>query len=1069
MDTRLPFKTTTFPHLPPLWEQSELTGLNRLNTRATLYPYPDRTLALARQREASPFFLPVKGPWRFAWAACPDAVPDDFALPATDDHAWQDIIVPASWQLLAGKDQPIYTNMNLPIPEYFPHVPHDDNPTGLYRVKVTIPTAWQGRRIVLHCGGIESAGFIFINGQFVGLSKDARLPSEYDVTDFVKPGENLLAFAVTRWSDATHLEDQDHWRVSGIHREVFLYSTQSVFIEDVFARAILNPDLVGGALDTTIRIGLHRRTWPAGHSLRLELFDAAGQAVPGGAVQQVLGANFNWGTQRMRLNHLKADLGRVHPWSAETPTLYTVVVELLDETGTVLEATSTRVGFKRIDKKFRAILINGQRVFLRGVNRHDHHETLIKAVSEEWMRRDIMEMKRHNINAVRTSHYPNDPRWLDLCDEVGLYVYDEANFEGHCYQAGNIIANEPGYRAAFLDRGSRMVERDKNHPSIIAWSLGNETGYGSSHDALAGWIRSYDPSRLVHAEGAVQRRDIVPSPDRKAGVNKLGSDIVGPMYSSIADITAWAQDPDPQEDRPLILCEYSHAMGNSNGSLADYWRVFESTPGLQGGFIWEWIDHGLKQTTPNGRSYWAYGGDFGEKKHDANFCCDGLVWPDRTPHPGLQEVKWCYRPVAVRAGDPPGIVIVNRRHFLDLGDLAGYWRITVDGQEVAAGTLPPLSIPPGVEQAFSVPVPPRTLTGRQEAFLEVWFIQREATAWAAAGYEVCREQLALDWPRKTVTEQRPAPASCQARTEHETASFQVGGTRILCDATGLCGLSQDGREILRRAPQLNLWRAPTDNDGIKAWSGQEHKAIGLWRAAGLFETVIRIGDAPVIEDGAITLAHRLVRASDESLIATHAMRIQVHETGWITLDNRVEVVIALDDLPRVGLGLGLDPRLDQVLWLGRGPHENYWDRKSSAWIGLHRSSIADLQVPYIVPQENGGRTDLRMLVMTDGAQGLMVVGDLPFQFSAGRHTPGDLYAAKHTIDLAPRPEIWLFLDHLHRGLGTQSCGPDALPQYKVRRGPHRFRFHFKALCVNPANPLAGYHDAPAAALAITGI
>ncbi len=314
---------------------------------------------------------------------------------------------------------------------------------------------------------------MFVNGHFVGMSKDSRLPAEYDVTDVLHPGDNLLAFAVTRWSDATHLEDQDHWRFSGIHREVFLYCTGSIFIEDVFARAILNPDLVSGTLDTTIRVGLHRRTWPTGHALRLELFDAAGQSVHGSTLQQELGASIHWGTQRMRRNHLTIPLDRVHPWSAETPTLYTLAVELLDDKGTLIEATGLRVGFKRIDKQYRTILINGQRVFLRGVNRHDHHETLGKAVSMEWMRRDILEMKRHNINAVRTSHYPNDPRWLDLCDEYGLYVYDEANFEGHCYQAGNIIANEPGYLTAFLDRGSRMVERDKNHASIIsiaAWA-----------------------------------------------------------------------------------------------------------------------------------------------------------------------------------------------------------------------------------------------------------------------------------------------------------------------------------------------------------------------------------------------------------------------------------------------------------------------------------------------------------------------------------------------------------------------------------------------------------------------
>jgi beta-galactosidase len=601
-----------------------------------------------------------------------------------------------------------------------------------------------------------------------------------------------------------------------------------------------------------------------------------------------------------------------------------------------------------------------------------------------------------------------------------------------------------------------MVERDKNHASIIAWSLGNETGYGANHDALAGWIRSYDPGRLVHAEGAIHSHHMISSP----GSNKLGSDIVSPMYPAISRIVEWARNPDPCEDRPLIMCEYSHAMGNSNGCLAEYWQAIESLPGLQGGFIWEWIDHGLKVSAPDGRIYWAYGGDFGETRHDANFCCDGLVWPDRTPHPGMQEVKWCYRPVAVRAGkDPGGIVIVNRRHFTDLADLTGAWRVTIDGQVIDSGTLPPLSIPPGREQPFTLPVQPRTLKGRQEAFLDVWFAQRQPTAWAEAGYEVCREQLPLDWPR-VEGKVTPPPSLCHPRRHPRAAHFEVQGTLVRCDATGLCGLSTAGQELLRRAPQLNLWRAATDNDGIKAWTGQDQKALGLWRTAGLPEAVIRTGAEPVMEDGAITLEHRLVRPSDEGLIATHAMRIQVREDGWITLDNRVEVVIALDDLPRVGLMLALDPGLDQILWLGRGPHENYSDRKSSAWVGLHHSSVADLQVPYIVPQENGGRTDLRMLVLSDGRKGLLVAGDQTFQFSASRQTPGDLYAARHTIDLAPRPELWLCLDHLHRGLGTASCGPDTLPPYKVAGGAHHFRFHLKAITPDPDHPTAGYETAP---------
>lgn len=1048
----LPFKTTAHPHLPPLWEQSDLCGLGRLNSRATLYPYADAASALTRQRQSSPYFLPVDGAWKFAWAPNPDAVAEDFALPATDDSSWMAMQVPSSWQMLAGKDQPIYTNVQLPIPEHIGRVPHDDNPTGLYRVKVNVPAAWKGRRIVLHCGGIESAGFIFVNGHFVGLTKDSRLPSEYDITDAVKPGENLLAFAVTRWSDATHIEDQDHWRFSGIHREVFLYSTDTVFLEDVKVQAVLQPDLISGTVTTTVRTGLRGRTNAEGYFLRIELFSQTGQAIAFSQQTQTLGKTTAWKSwERHRIKNFTVSLPQVDSWSAEKPILYTMVVELVENSGRVIEATSTRVGFKRIDKEFRVIRINGERVIIRGVNRHDHHEILGKAVSEELMRRDIVEMKRHNINAIRTSHYPNDPRFLDLCDELGMYVYDEVNFEGHAYQAGNIMPNEPGYRSTFLDRGSRAVERDKNHACIIAWSLGNETGYGCNHDALAGWIRSYDPTRLLHCEGASK---LVPK-----GLNKQGTDIVGPMYPRIAHIVAWAENLDPKEDRPLIMCEYSHAMGNSNGSLADYWHAIETLPGLQGGFIWEWIDHGLKQTTADGKTYWAYGGDFGEKKHDANFCCDGLVWPDRTPHPGLEEVKWCYRPVLARVEGPTSIAIVNRRHFTEISDLEAKWNVSIDGVIIAEGSLSTLTIQPGKEIVFPLPVAVRTLAERSEAHLTVWFVQRQATAWAEAGFEVCREQFALNWPRRessiVTSETFVTP-----KITGKTAVFSSPDLLVRCDTSGLSGLSLAGQELLNRAPQLNLWRGATDNDGIKAWTGQGNKPLGRWREAGLPDALLQIEDALIVKGNTLTLTHHLLRNTDKNLIATHRQHISLRSDAWITIENEVTIAAGINDLPRVGLILALNAKLDTATWLGRGPHENYNDRKSSAWIGRHQSSIADLQVPYIVPQENGGRSDVKALLIGNKTQGILVVGDLPFQFSASRNTPQDLYAAKHTVDLAPRPELWLCLDHLHRGLGTASCGADTLPQYLVGGGTHRFRFHLKAITIDSENSLADYHNAP---------
>jgi beta-galactosidase len=1044
----------------PIWETPEITSLNRLPTRATLYPFPSEKLAAGRDRAASPFFASLNGVWRFQMAPSPQAVSPDFFTENLDDSRWAGIAVPGSWTA-QGFDKPIYANVRMPFDEHAPHVPREDNPTGLHRHHFEVPPDWAGRRVVLHFGGIEGCATIHVNGSCVGLCKDARLPAEFDITAVARPGaQNLLAVSVTRWSDASFVEDQDHWWHAGIHREVYLYSTAAdAWIDDVFARAEVDASLKNARMSVTVRAA-PLKNWPEGWSLRARLIDAKGRDV---WKNPVVTPMLSRGLHHARLTHFSVAVKNPKLWSSETPNLYTFVISLLDPRGGVVESTSCRVGFRRIELGFRKVLINGRRVFIRGVNRHDHHPEFGKHIPLETMLADIFAMKRHNINAVRTSHYPNDPRWLDLCDEHGLYVMDEANIECHEYQEGDLLANDPSYRAAFLERGSRMVERDKNHASVIFWSLGNESGYGPNHDAIAGWIRGYDPSRPLHYEGAIRYKWYDagpyghPSWGKQAMVGALASDLICPMYPEIPALAAWAKDKYP-ETRPLIMCEYSHAMGNSNGCLREYWEAIEKYPGLQGGFIWEWIDHGITKTAPGGARYWAYGGDFGERRHDANFCADGLVWPDRAPHPAMSEVKWCHRPVGVSAtavarGE---IVVANKRHFTDLADLQGFWDVTVNGVPTRSGRLPVLRIAPESSAKITLPLRALKLERGQEAFLNVWFSQRKRTAWAEAGHEVARDQIALGGKRLTAPVIAPKAPAAQAGRADGVLRVKTGALEAVFNTAAgtLSELLVGGKNILAAGPRANLWRAATDNDGIKLWTGQTGRPLTRWRELGLPRqsvTVQKVGEPRETRQGIeFETISRITGADDAGKVhelAEHRMRYRFLPGGLLALDSLVTVAKGVEDLPRIGLILQLAPGFENVAWLGRGPHENYRDRRASAMVGLHASTVTENHVPHIMPQENGGRCDTRRVCLDNGAAKLLVSGDKLFEFTALHFTPDDLYKAAHTHELKPRAETVLMLDHLQRGLGTRSCGPDTLPKYIIGPGPHAFTFflHGEAL------------------------
>ncbi len=1025
------------------WERPELVGWGRLPARSPLVPFPSAHTARNGEREESPFFLSLDGPWRFALVDSPDAVPPDFATRRFDDSSWATLPVPSNWTC-EGWDRPHYTNVQMPFLGPPPRVPKE-NPTGLYRRRFELPDSWRERRVVLHVGGAESVLYLWLNGEPLGMSKDSRLPAEFDLTPHLRAhGENLIAAMVVRWSDATYLEDQDHWFMAGLYRSVYCYATGETHLADLKLDGALEDDLETGRLDATIEVGFTR---PAitGWRVELSLFDPRGRAVFRKPLDAEVPAVPNPYLFRGHRVRFREPVRKPRRWSAETPDLYTAVVSLRDPDGNEREAVRQRIGFRRVEVRDRELLVNGEPVVIHGVNRHEHDDSRGKAVTRASMIADIERMKQFNFDAVRTAHYPNQSEWYDLCDEYGLYVVDEANVESHAHLRS--LSDDPRWAAAIHARIQRMVERDKNHPSIILWSLGNESGAGQDFDGPAAWVRRYDPTRPLHYEGGL---------DWNWYRDHATTDVICPMYPAIEDIVSWAKSG--HGERPLIMCEYSHAMGNSNGSLHDYWEAIDTWHGLQGGFIWDWVDQGLLREDEQGRVYWAYGGDFGDEPNDRNFCINGLVWPDRTPHPAMEECRKLFQPVRVTARNARRgqIRVENRRHFTDLSGLRGRFEVIVDGRSVQRGTLPKLRTGPGMIEDVDLALREVDLEPGQEALLTVRFELARDLPWAKKGHEVAWDQLAIARraparrapARRAPTRRAPARKRAGAGTPFELESAngsviaQGEGVRIEVDRErGVLNhleLGPRGRKIspLLEGPQLQLHRALTDNDSHHPIGGE-----GLnqkrWRELGLEQLVFQRS------------AVRGTRKRDGSVVVTidrlaecgvgHRQVYRLAEPGVVDLSCEFRIPKGLEDLPRIGVTMRLAAVYERLRWYGRGPHESYCDRFAGAAFGLYHGSVADEYVPYIVPQEHGNHTDTRWLELTDDkGLGLRIesaAGPVaPFDFSASHYAEGDLARASHTNQLEPRAEVILDLDCAHRGLGTATCGPDTRPEYRTRSG-----------------------------------
>lgn len=1056
---------------PGSWARPEQISVNRLPMRTTFHRFADDAAASTHDREQSKWFHSLDGSWDFRLADRPDAVTwDDVADGAGGD--WQRIAVPGCWTMDPDvDDHPHYTNVQMPFSLDPPSVP-EANPTGIHRTNFSLPRGWKSRRTVLHVGGAESCLYVFCNGRAVGMGKDSRLPQEFDLTSHVRTGVNTLTLVVVRWSDGSWLEDQDHWWMAGLHREVHLESSAHTHLADVRIDANLDADLTTGMLSAEVEVG--SATPPRGWRVELSILDPAGKAV----LAQPLSADVPVFSRKSPVHEMISayvypgpvasfaeTIDDVEAWSAEVPNRYVVVVSLVDVDGDVVESTAVRVGFRRVEVVDRELLLNGYPVFVRGVNRHDHDPDTGKTVSIESMRRDVVLMKQHNVNAVRTAHYPNDPRFLDLCDELGLWVVDEANVETHARLES--LCDDPRFTHAITDRIHRMVARDRNHPSVFAYSLGNESGYGAVHDAAAAWIRRTDPSRIVHYEGACHPVFFGTDDPGDAGP---ATDLICPMYPPIEAITNWAErtadaPPGTGEQRPLIMCEYSHAMGNSNGSLADYWAVIETTPGLQGGFIWDWTDQGLRRTDADGNEFWAYGGHFGDEPNDATFCCNGLTWPDRTPKPALVEHAYLGAPVRFRPSDlrRGRLVVVNLQDWRDVSWLSGELDIRVDGEIVASSAFDLPDLPGGFEATLELDLPTVEVPDGAEAHLDLRCVTAAAEPWAPAGHVVAWQQFDLPSTRRLPVAPGPSPSVSDVDAGPGAASVGALSVGWDEDAAALTTLAFEGKNLLAASPVASLWRAPTENDGRRLDDGFGSGALKRWLELGLDRVEVEpiSGRRRAQNDGSVlvTLRRRLhLPGSGDA--ADHRQQLRIRPDGFLVVDEELTLPTTLDDLPRIGTRFEVPAELDRLEWYGRGPLETYVDRETSEQLGRWRSTVADQYVPYVLPQEHGNHTDTRWFTLTDGGgTGLLVCSTNaldPFGFTARHHHDADLYAATTVADLRASDTIEVHVDVLQRGVGTGACGPDTLPPYRVTGGPARWSF-----ALRPVIPSSDPADAPA--------
>ncbi|MBP3663176.1 MAG: DUF4981 domain-containing protein [Bacteroidales bacterium] len=1053
------------------WYNHYVNGINRLPARATSYSFDDEAKALDGNREASRM-VSLNGTWKFKFVEDVPQAPLDFFNEGYDVTAWDDIKVPSCWEM-QGYGYPIYTNTQYPFPYRPPYI-RRDNPVGSYVRTFTVPQEWKGGRVILHFGGVYSGHQVWVNGKEVGYSEDSCLPSEFDITDLVKEGDNTLAVRVFKWTDGSYLEDADHWRMSGIHREVLLLYQPQVAICDFGVRTKLDSDYKNAALWVRPVIAMDHDADVRNWNVVGRLYDPSGTKV--GDDMKITAAEIYHEKypQRDNVHYPLLEQKVENPllWTAETPNLYTLVLSLYDAEGALVEARSTKVGFREVKISGQQFLVNGVPVKLYGVNRHDHSEYGGKSVTREEMEADIRLMKQFNFNSIRTCHYPNDPYIYDLCDKYGLYVMDEANLETH--GVGGQISNEPTWVSSFMERATRMVIRDRNHPSVVFWSLGNESGVGPNHAAMAGWIEDYDPTRPIHYEGAQGQpeHELYKPHSRKARIvftsekqevkatkeepkslppiarhDKSGNptdpefvDLISRMYPRIELLERMALDPN--HDRPIYMCEYAHSMGNSTGAMKDYWDLIRKYDNLLGGHIWDWKDQGLARVDANGVKNWGYGGDY-EKPSDVNsgnFCINGVVAPDCTPKPAMYVCKYVYQPVEFTAVDLPSykIALKNRNFHMSTDRYTYSWVVRDEKTVLQKGTFDAPVLAPGESAEIVIPAKKVTFKLGAVYMLEVYAHEGEELPYADAAHVHSSEQFVLS-ERAT-----PAPVQAKGKTpeiSENIAAYVItaGKVTVTIDkTTGYLAGYQDGdRQMLKAQMTPNFWRAEIDNDW-RGWKPSHY--LRVWKTAPEKLSEPRIATSAEGSAAVVSVSRTLDGGKAEL-----SLKYMMYPDGRLNVSYDIQIAESVLEPLRIGLQTQIAGELDNLSYFGRGPQENYSDRNDGIFLGLWNTTPAGMMYQYVYPQENGNRTDVRWISCADDkGRGLVFLGTQPLSVSAWNTTQAELQDAMHIGEPAVLTDSFVLnVDLVQTGVGgTDSWSQRARPYDNVRLLDKHYSYDF---------------------------
>lgn len=1022
----------------PDWENPKMIQQNKEKAHTCFYPYESLEKAKLNDPNQSKRIQYLNGKWLFEWSENPISRPKDFYLETYDKSDWDSIAVPSNWEL-QGFDVPIYVNIPYewtknPKP---PKVPKDINPVGSYFREFDIDNDWLNSNIFVHFGAVKSAFYLWVNGEKVGYSQGSKLPAEFDITQFVKQGKNTIALEVYRWSDGSYLECQDFWRISGIERDVYLISRPRLFIEDFEARTSLNEDFTEGYLDLNVDLQNRSKDFIESSTVVARIFRNGKQ------IKKTFMSGKKFFTGEKRQIHKQFSIPYPDLWSAEEPNLYELTLELKVNSD-LLETTSINFGFREVEIKNSQLLVNGKAILLKGVNRHEHDENTGHVISKESMLRDIQLFKLFNINAVRTSHYPNDPYWYDLCDKYGIYVVDEANIESHGmgYDLDKTLGNNPDWELAHLDRIERMMERDKNHPSIIIWSMGNEAGFGVNFKKASEMMHQIDPYRPVHYE--------------RAGEDSA-TDIVCPMYPSINHLKAYLSR---DHYRPLIMCEYAHAMGNSTGNFQEYWDVIESEPHLQGGFIWDWVDQGLLKKTEDGKAFYAYGGDFGPDTipSDNNFCINGLVFPNREVHPGIWQVKKTYQYIKFKRSGS-AIKIFNHYNYRNLNEFYFDWEILQDGDKILGGRLDHFAGGSGDSVIFKIPLNESLTEQNVEYILTLSVKEKDSTELVPAEHEVAWEQFKLPSMRGfSFSKLSKFPPIAIEESNQQYILMNEDFTMIFSKNDGvLKSYEYEGVSYLKDeyGPQTSFWRGMTDNDFGNGFP----KRAAYWKttADSLKLTNISVHEISK-QEIKITANYNLAKdfgslEIDYVILGSGELYIQHH----LKLNETIDI----PELPRLGMTMFLNPEFDQLRWYGRGPQENYWDRKSGYKVGIYESTTKEQYVPYIRPQENSNLTDVRWATLRNKEnQGLMIAGFPMIEFSAQNYILKDFdqpdkKVNKHTTDITPRDFISVDMDFSQTGMaGDDSWWSRAHPEYTLYPGDYCYSYRIRPLAADDSEVVA---------------